>query len=165
MEKHQRVQPAPGQESVWDYPRPPAIERVNRRIVVRFGNRVIADTRRAIKCMETSHPPSYYIPQEDVHLEFLSESNKTSVCEWKGGARYHHARVGEREELDAAWSYPTPRKGFEMIAGCVSFYPGKMDECTVDGEKVRPQPGAFYGGWITDEIVGPFKGGPGSVGW
>ncbi len=154
-----------GEESVWDYPRPPRMVPFGKRILVFFGGQVIADTRRAIKVMETSHPPTYYIPLEDVKTEFLVESSRTSICEWKGGARYYHVRVGDREALDAAWHYPRPKPASKAIAGHVAFYPQKMDECTVGGEKVASQPGSFYGGWITREIVGPFKGGQGTLSW
>jgi uncharacterized protein (DUF427 family) len=115
--------------------------------------------------LETSHPPVYYIPPEDVRHEYLFEVDGTSVCEWKGRAKYHTVRVGHRRAERAAWSYPEPRAGYEAIRDHVAFYAGPMDACTVDGERVEPQPGGFYGGWITAEVVGPFKGGPGTTGW
>lgn len=166
MERPTPIKPGPGQESVWSYPRPPRIERFDgHRLLVFFGEEVIADTRRAIKYMETSHPPSYYIPFADVKRESLIESSRTSVCEYKGGARYLSVVVGDREARDAVWHYPEPRAPYEALADHACFYPQKMDECRVDGEIVVPQPGQFYGGWITSDIVGPFKGAPGTLGW
>lgn len=160
-----RIEPGPGQESVWDYPRPPRVEEVSKRIQVVFNGVLIADTARAKRVLETSHPPVYYIPPEDVRLEFLLEAEESSLCEWKGWARYHMVAVGGRRAERAAWSYPEPKPGYEAIRGHLAFYAGPMDSCTVGGERVEPQPGAFYGGWITASIVGPFKGGPGTMGW
>jgi uncharacterized protein (DUF427 family) len=160
-----RVEPAGGQESVWDYPRPPRVEEVSERIEVVFNGVVIADTVRAKRVLETSHPPVYYIPPEDVSPEYLVPAAGSSVCEWKGRADYHTVVVGNRRAERAAWSYPEPRTGYEAIRGHLAFYAGPMDACTVGGERVEPQPGGFYGGWITSDIVGPFKGGPGSMGW
>jgi hypothetical protein len=131
-----RVKPKAGRESVWDYPRPPRLEACTKRIRVALGGKIIADTRRAVRVLETSHPPVYYIPPEDIRMKFLKDEAGSSFCEWKGQARYY-----------------------------IAFYAEKMDACTVDGERVRPQEGNFYGGWITGDIVGPFKGGPGSWGW
>lgn len=159
------VKPGPGQESVWDYPRPPRIEPFSGRILVIFGGQVVADTSRAVKYMETSHPPTYYIPRSDVKTQFLLDSPKVTVCEFKGGARYHSLRVGDRLAEDAAWFYPKPKAPFEAIEDHLAFYPQKMDECSIDGEVVQPQPGKFYGGWVTSKVVGPFKGGPGTLGW
>lgn len=160
-----KVEPGPGQESVWDYPRPPRWERTEKRIQIQFNNVQIADTRRAIRVLETSHPPVYYIPPEDIHLEHLESVSGASFCEWKGQAGYYDVVVGERRARKAAWTYPQPSQPFEKLAGYIAFYAGPMDRCLVDGEEVRPQPGNFYGGWITSEIVGPFKGQPGSMGW
>jgi uncharacterized protein (DUF427 family) len=130
-----------------------------------FNGEVIADTRQAKRVLETSHPPVYYIPPQDIRMEYLSEGGRNTWCEWKGQASYYHLGVGGQQVRDAAWFYPTPAPGFEAIQGYVAFYPGKMDACYVDGERVEAQPGDFYGGWITDDIVGPFKGRPGTVGW
>lgn len=155
----------PGQESVWSYPRPPAIEPVARHLRVVLGGVVIAETRRGHRVLETSHPPVYYFPVEDVRVEHLVPVNGESVCEWKGVATYYDVVAGGRRAARAVWSYPRPAPRFAAIAGHVAFYAGPMDECTVDGERVTPQPGGFYGGWITRDVVGPFKGVPGSAGW
>lgn len=160
-----RIEPGPGQESVWDYPRPPAVVPTTKLVRVVFNGEVVAETRRALRVLETSHPPVYYIPPEDVRTELLTQTARRSFCEWKGAATYWTLAVGERVSADAAWSYPDPAPGYEAIAGYFAFYPQRVDECTVDGEVVRAQEGGFYGGWITSEIVGPFKGGPGSMGW
>jgi uncharacterized protein (DUF427 family) len=160
-----RIEPGPGQESVWDYPRPPRVEEVTQHVRVVFNGQVIAATVRAIRVLETSHPPVYYIPMEDVRMETLTETGHRTWCEWKGQAGYYSLRVGDRRVEDAAWFYPHPAPGYEAIQGCVAFYPGRMDVCTVGGERVKAQPGGFYGGWITANIVGPFKGGPGTAGW
>lgn len=160
-----RIEPGPGQESVWDYPRPPRVEEVSKRIQIVFNGVLIADTVRAKRVLETAHPPVYYIPPEDVRLEYLVEESGSSICEWKGRARYYGVVVGNRRAEGAAWSYPQPSPGFEAIRGHLAFYAGLMDSCTVDGEQAEPQPGGFDGGWITADVVGPFKGGRGSTGW
>jgi uncharacterized protein (DUF427 family) len=126
---------------------------------------VVAETRRSFRVLETSHPPVFYVPPEDVEKKLLEGSSRSSFCEWKGRARYHSIKVGDRRSPDAAWSYPDPSPMFEMIRDHLAFYPSRVDECTVDGEVVRSQPGDFYGGWITDEVVGPFKGDPGTMSW
>lgn len=154
-----------GQESVWDYPRPPRVEADSRRVVVEFAGAVIADSTSAFRVLETSHPPVFYIAPEDVKVEFLLASTKTSYCEFKGESRYYDIVVGDRVSESAAWCYPEPDSGFEQIQYAIAFYPGRVDKVTVDGEIVIPQPGEFYGGWITSEIAGPFKGEPGSGGW
>ena len=161
----ERQIPGPGQESVWDYPRPPAATRVDRHVKVVFGGQTIADSTRPVKVMETSHPPVYYIPLEDVDRRVLEENPRRTVCEFKGQARYYDVRLGGRTAPAAAWYYPEPRPGYESLVDTVAFYPAAMDECLVDGEKVTPQAGDFYGGWITKDIVGPFKGMPGTAGW
>jgi uncharacterized protein (DUF427 family) len=161
----QRIEPGPGQESVWEYPRPPRVEKTARHVTIVFNGEVIADTRRAWRVLETSHPPVYYIPREDIRMEYLTEAGRRTWCEWKGQASYYDLSVGRRRMEQAAWSYPNPTPGYEAIQGHVAFYPGKMDACHVDGERVQAQPGDFYGGWITSEIVGPYKGGPGTAGW
>ena len=155
----------PGQESVWDYPRPPSALVTPRHVVVEHGGQVVADTRRAIRVCETSHPPTYYVPRDDVSAALLEPGQGGSWCEWKGQATYWDVVVGDRREPSVGWSYESPTAGYEHLAGAVAFYPGRLDRVTVDGEVVRPQPGNFYGGWITDEVVGPFKGAPGTLGW
>lgn len=163
--KPDRITPGPDQESVWDYPRPPRVEPSAKRVTIVFNGVTIADTRRAVRVLETSHPPNYYIPMADIRSEYLAEAAGSSICEWKGRARYYDVVVGDRRAGRAGWSYPSPNPGFEAIRGCVAFYAGPMDACTVDGEAVQPQPGGFYGGWITGDVVGPFKGEPGTMGW
>ena len=155
----------PGQESVWGYPRPPSAEVTGRRIVVELGGRVVAATDRAVRVCETSHPPVYYIPREDVADGVLERAAGTSWCEWKGAATYWDAVVDGRRVPAVGWSYERPSAGYELLRGAVAFYPDRVDRATVDGEPVRPQPGDFYGGWITTEVAGPFKGGPGSRWW
>jgi uncharacterized protein (DUF427 family) len=150
---------------VWDYPRPPRLEPSDKHIQVIFNGEVIADTCRAKRVLETSHPPVYYIPLEDIKTEYLERSRQRSFCEWKGAASYYTLHVGERTVPDAAWFYPAPTPAFAVIKDHLAFYPSKMDACLVDGERVEAQPGDFYGGWITNEIVGPFKGDPGTWGW
>ncbi|HUV06574.1 MAG TPA: DUF427 domain-containing protein [Spirochaetia bacterium] len=160
-----KVTPGPGQESVWDYPRPPKVETSRSKIRVEFRGKVIAETRRALRVLETSHPPVYYIPAEDIRMEFLEREPGSSFCEWKGQALYYSVAVGDKIAGRAAWSYPKPSPAYSAIKDHVAFYAERMDACTVDGERVRPQEGAFYGGWITKNIVGPFKGAPGTLGW
>jgi len=161
----QPVVPGPGQESVWDYPRPPRLEASERHLKVIFGGEIIAETRRGHRVLETSHPPVFYFPLEDVNMRFLEEEAGHSYCEWKGSAAYYSIRVGDHFAPKAAWYYPNPTASFLPIKDAIAFYADQMTECWVDGEQVVPQPGGFYGGWITSEIVGPFKGEPGSVGW
>jgi uncharacterized protein (DUF427 family) len=149
-------------ESVWDYPRPPRVEPSAARVVVELDGEVLADTRRSLRVLETSHPPVFYIPAADVRVERLTRSARRSTfCEFKGTARYYDA--GDRAAV--AWSYPSPSPGYAAIAGHYAFYPGRVDRATVDGEQVEAQPGDFYGGWITSAVTGPFKGGPGTTGW
>jgi uncharacterized protein (DUF427 family) len=161
----QRIEPGPGQESVWDYPRPPRLEGSERRVKVVFGGVTLVYTRRAKRVLETSHPPVYYVPPEDIRTEHLRPSDGSSFCEWKGRARYYDVLTDERSEERAAWYYPDPVPAYRELEDHVAFYPSKMDACWVGGEKVEAQPGDFYGGWITAEIVGPFKGGPDTLGW
>lgn len=165
MPTFQKIAPGAGQESVWDYPRPPRVEDTSKRIQVVFNGVVIADTRRAKRVLETSHPPVYYIPSEDIQMEHLAMTRRATVCEFKGRAGYYSVTVGDRTALNAAWFYPAPTPAFSSIKDYVAFYPGKMDVCLVEGENVRSQAGDFYGGWITHDIVGPFKGEPGTEGW
>ncbi|CAN5814339.1 DUF427 domain-containing protein [soil metagenome] len=130
-----------------------------------FGGVVIAESRRPARVLETSHPPVYYLSPEDIALEHLVRAAGSSFCEWKGNASYYDVRVGEQLAKAAAWAYRSPTAAFESIRDWVAFYPGRMDECTVDGEVVRAQAGGFYGGWITSNLIGPFKGEPGTRGW
>ncbi len=160
-----RITPGPGQESVWDYPRPPKLEQTGKRVSITFNGELVADTRRAWRVLETSHPPVYYIPAEDINADFLFPVQGGSWCEWKGQASYFDVRVGDKIARRAAWSYPKPTPAFTPIKGHLAFYAGSMDRCLVDGQEVTPQPGGFYGGWITADIVGPFKGEPGTSGW
>lgn len=157
--------PGPGQESVWDYPRPPAVVPDGRLVTVEFGGVEIVRSERTVRILETSHPPAFYIPPEDVRPEYLESSARSTFCEFKGRAAYFHLSIGNRYSENAAWCYLEPSPGYEAIAGFYSFYPAKMDECTVGGQLVTPQSGDFYGGWITPEIVGPFKGEPGTGSW
>jgi len=152
-------------ESVWDYPRPPRVEATARRVRVMFDGEVIADSTRALRVLETSHPPVYYIPLDDVRREYLVPSRRHSFCEFKGRADYFTLAHDGHRSLEAAWSYPHPSPGYQQLADHVAFYPGRVDACFVDDERVEPQAGDFYGGWITTDIVGPFKGGSGTAGW
>lgn len=157
--------PADGQESVWDYPRPPRLEEDTRRIVVRLGGTVVADSTRAIRVLETASPPTFYLPAADVRVDLLRPAAGVSHCEWKGAAEYWTVRTPEGDRAErAAWSYPEPFEDVAALRGHLSFYPAKL-ACFVEGERVRPQAGGFYGGWVTSEIVGPFKGEPGSGAW
>ncbi|MET0884451.1 MAG: DUF427 domain-containing protein [Acidimicrobiales bacterium] len=160
-----RIPPGPGQESVWDYPRPPRIEPTDRRVRVELGGVLIGDTTRALRVLETSQPPAFYLPPEDVAREHLERTDKHSFCEWKGHADYWTVTVGERVARDAAWSYPAPNPAFVAIADHLAFYPRAMDGCFVDDERVESNDGDFYGGWITSAVVGPFKGAPGTGHW
>lgn len=165
MVRPERIEPAPGQESVWDYPRPPRLEDTNKHIQIIFNDVIIADTQRAKRVLETSHPPNYYIPPEDIKMEYLQQTPQSSFCEWKGGASYYTITVGDKSAENAAWFYPNPTSAFASIKYYVAFYAHMMDACYVNSEKVQPQPGNFYGGWITSDITGPFKGSPGTWGW
>ncbi len=150
---------------MWDYPRPPRIEPEHRRVRVVLGGVTIADTHRALRVLETSHPPGFYLPPDDILPGHLVPVGGASACEWKGLASYFDVTAGDRTASRAAWSYPAPTSPFAGLAGFVSLYPGRMDACFVGDERVRAQEGDFYGGWITAEIVGPFKGAPGTWGW
>lgn len=147
-------------ESVWTYPRPPRVEPSGEHVTVSVGRRRLADSRDALRVLETSHPPVYYLPEADVDMSMLREGNGASWCEFKGTAVYWDC--GPVQAI--GWSYPAPSTGFEALRGHIAFYPGRV-EARVDGELVSPQPGGFYGGWITSRVVGPFKGGPGTQGW
>lgn len=152
-------------ESVWDYPRPPRLERTSERVVVTHRGQVIADTTAALRVLETSHPPGYYLPRADVDESVLVPVEGTTFCEFKGIAAYADLVVGSEALSRTVWWYPEPTAGFEALANHLSLYPGRVDQCTVDGEVVIAQEGDFYGGWITSRVVGPFKGAPGTWGW
>jgi uncharacterized protein (DUF427 family) len=152
-------------ESVWDYPRPPSLEPVAERITVHFAGETIADTIRAIRVLETSHPPVYYLPPGDVRQDLLVPAHGRSLCEFKGEASYVSIVAGGRRSERAGWLYSDPTPSFRPIAGCVAFYASRVDEARVGDERVVSQPGDFYGGWITSWVTGPFKGGPGTRGW
>ena len=152
-------------ESVWDYPRPPKVEPTTKRIRVAFAGEIVADTKLALRVLETSHPPVYYIPRADIRGDLLLADSRPSFCEFKGTASYWTLRVGEQISEDATWSYEDPSPGYEAIRGHLAFYVGRVDECFVDDERVQPQPSGFYGGWVTSEVIGPFKGEPGSETW
>ncbi|BDP42735.1 hypothetical protein DAETH_27040 [Deinococcus aetherius] len=159
------IPPGPGQESVWDYPRPPRLERTSARLEIWLSGVKIAETTAAFRVLETSHPPTYYLPPEAFLPGVLVPAGGGSVCEWKGEATYWTLRAGGKTAEAAAWSYERPNPAFAPIAGHVAVYAGRVDECWVDGDRVTPQPGGFYGGWITSNVVGPFKGEPGTLGW
>ncbi|MEH1885432.1 DUF427 domain-containing protein [Nostoc sp.] len=159
------IVPEPGQESVWDYPRPARLEDSNKSIRIIVNSIVLAQTSKAKRVIETSHPPSYYIPSEDIKLEYLIETPKKTWCEWKGKCQYYDISVGDRYINNAAWRYFDPSPDFVTIQEYYAFYPSLMDACYVNDRLVMSQPGDFYGGWITTDIVGPFKGSPGTMGW
>lgn len=157
--------PGPGQESVWQYPRPPRLERFIGPITIELGGRIIASTKSAWRVLETSHPPTYYLPQHAFIEIVLRPAQGSSWCEWKGQASYYDLVTKSHEALRAAWAYKSPPPRYAAIADAIAVMPGKVDRCTVNGEQVIPQPGGFYGGWINSWISGPFKGVPGSSGW
>ena len=163
--RRQREQPGPGQESVWDYPRPPRVERSARLVVVELGGVEVCRTTSALRVLETSHPPVWYLPLRDWTPGALQPADGTSYCEFKGMAHYLDVVGGERRADRAAWTYPEPVDAYGELVGTAAVYPGRMDACTVDGEPVRPQEGGFYGGWVTDDVVGPFTGAAGTLGW
>jgi uncharacterized protein (DUF427 family) len=164
--RRKRIEPRAGQESVWDDPRPPRVEPTTRHLVVVFADLVVADSHAALKVMETASPPAYYVPPEDVRTDLLSPGDdRSTFCEWKGRAAYFDILAGERVARRAAWRYERPNQAFADLAGYVAFYPALVDAALLDDEQVRPQPGGYYGGWITDDVVGPFKGAPGTEGW
>jgi uncharacterized protein (DUF427 family) len=152
-------------ESVWDYPRPPALEPSDEHVRVLVDGIAIADSVHAYRVLETSHPPAWYLPPDDVRMDLLSTSDLRTVCEFKGDATYLHIDTGSFVRHNAAWTYLRPLPGYEAIAGYLAFYPGKVDEAWVGSARVMPQAGDFYGGWITPNVTGPFKGGPGTRGW
>jgi uncharacterized protein (DUF427 family) len=152
-------------ESVWAYPRPPALVPCPRRVRVELGGVIVADSTAALRVLETSHPPTIYIPPADIDAACIRPAAGRSFCEWKGVATYFDVVAGERRAARAAWAYPDPVAGYAALRDHVSFYPGRMDACWLDDERVESQPGDFYGGWITAELRGPFKGPPGTRGW
>lgn len=164
MARPARIEPGPGQESVWDYPRPPVARPDPRRVRVVLDGVTLADTTRAVRVLETSQAPAFYLPPEDVDWEHLVEGTGSSWCEWKGAADYLDVVVGAHRVRDAAWRYRSPVPRFELIRDHLAFYPDRV-ECWVGDEQARAMPGGFYGGWITDEVVGPFKGAPGTLHW
>lgn len=165
MWKPRPTEPSTGQESVWDYPRPPRLEKVSAHLRVVFNCQTIADTISGHRVLETSHPPVYYIPPDDIARKYLRGAPGSSWCEFKGYAKYWSLDVDGRKAENVAWSYSTPSSAFTDIAGHLAFYASRVSECWVDDERVQPQEGDFYGGWITSRIVGPFKGGAGTRGW
>lgn len=160
-----RITPKPGQESVWAYPRPPQLEATNCHLRIVYNDEVIADSNRAFRVLETSHPPTYYIPEEDFKSDALILVGGSSFCEFKGEAHYYDIQAGGKMVNRAAWGYKNPTKAFEQLKDTVSVYAHKMEACYVSDEKVQAQEGDFDGGWITKNIVGPFKGAPGTWGW
>lgn len=152
-------------ENVWDYPRPPALEPVTKPIRIIFAGQVIAETEAAYRVLETSHPPVYYLPPDAFLADVLVAASGSSFCEWKGSAVYWTIQAGGKSATAAGWSYPSPTPRFLPIRDHIAVYAGKMDACFVGDEQVTPQPGGFYGGWITSDLIGPFKGVPGSMGW
>ncbi len=152
-------------ESVWDYPRPPRVEPTSEHVVVEHRGVVLCDTRSAVRVLETSHPPTYYLPKEDFRVETLEPVAGNTVCEFKGIAHYADLVVGGARLPRAVWWYPEPHRGFEILRDYLALYPGRVDRCVVDDEIVQAQEGDFYGGWITSRVTGPFKGGPGTLGW
>lgn len=157
--------PGAGQESVWDYPRPPAVEPVTETVHIEVDGIVVATSRRAVRVLETASAPAIYVPMEDVRMASMERTPRGTVCEWKGPWIYWHWVHGGRRIEQAAWSYTDPWPGYEALTDHLSFYPAKMDVCRLGDQPVTPQPGGFYGGWVTPNIVGPMKGGPGSGGW
>ena len=160
-----KVEPKTGQESVWDYPRPPRLEDCSKHVKVVFNGVTIADTTHSKRVLETSHPPVYYIPPDAIKMQYLRRVPGASICEWKGQASYCSLSVHKVIAEKAGWFYPNPVPEFSSIKDYIAFYPERMDACYVDGELLKPQPGGFYGGWITRDIIGPFKGEHGTWGW
>ncbi len=161
MNRPKRISPKAGQESVWDYPRPPRLEVTHKHLQVLFNGVMIAETHKPIRILETSHPPGYYIPPQDIKLtEYFKVTERHTVCEFKGLASYYTLTVGDKSAENVGWFYPNPTVGYEALKDYVALYPGRMDACYLDGERVQAQSGDFYGGWITADIVGPFKGDP-----
>ncbi|GAB4396136.1 MAG: DUF427 domain-containing protein [Microscillaceae bacterium] len=165
MKSIQKITPGPGQESVWDYPRPPKVEAFQKTIRIVHQGITLVESNRTKKVMETSHPPVYYIPPDDIQMQYLQLTDEISFCEFKGKAHYYHLQIGEQVYKDVAWVYLNPAPLFAEIKGYLAFYPRRVEACFVDDEPVQSQEGDFYGGWVTANIVGPFKGGQGTWGW
>ena len=161
----QPIKPKPGQESVWDYPRPPSLEECTKHLRIVFNGVSILDTNRSFRILETSHPPTYYIPIGAFKKGVLIPTLGSSFCEWKGAAHYYDIRVGDKIALKSAWGYLSQNKAYPQLKNTISVYAHHMDSCFVNDERVQAQEGDFYGGWITSDIVGPFKGAPGTWGW
>ena len=161
----ERIEPGPGQESAWDYPRPPRVERCRRHVLVRFGGIDLADSRDNLRVLELAHPPAFYLPPHHVRLELLTLSTYHTNCEYKGRASYYDLALDGRTVKNVAWVYTDPTPEFAALRGHIAFYPGRVDAAFVDGERVGAQEGTFYGGWITNDVVGPFKGAAGSFSW
>ena len=161
----ERIEPGPDQESVWDYPRPPAVSPCTEHVRIVQNGQTIASTRQAIRVLETSQAPAFYIPRSDIAKDILAISRQRSLCEWKGLATYWHIHLGNVTITDAGWSYEKPVPEYAAIAGHIAFYAQRLDECWVGEDQVNPNAGSFYGGWITSKISGPFKGAAGSLGW
>ena len=153
-------------ERVWAYPRPPAVVPCERRVRVELAGHVLADSAHALRVLETSHPPTIYVPPADVRKDLLAESDARSTwCEFKGAARYLDAVIGGERFKAVAWSFPDPSPGYEALRSHVAFYPGRVDAAWLDDERVQAQQSDFYGGWITSDLVGPFKGPIGTLAW
>ncbi|MBR7743348.1 DUF427 domain-containing protein [Phycicoccus sp. BSK3Z-2] len=165
MSRPRPQRPGPGQESVWDYPRPPAVDASRESVEVWLGGQRVAASTRTLRVLETSHPPTYYLPLADVAPGALRPVDGTTFCEWKGEAAYFDLVAGDAVAPRAAWTYPHPTRGFEVLLDHVAVMPGAVERCVVDDEVVQPQAGGFYGGWVTSRVVGPFKGEPGTWGW
>jgi len=166
MTGHPKPDPVgPGQESVWDYPRPAICEPTSRRVQIIHQGKMLVDSRKALRTLETSHPPTYYIPQTDIAMEHLRRNARRTLCEWKGQACYYDVVIGDDTIPAAAWTYGAPTTEFTSIRDYIAFYPDPLDQCLIDGQEITPQPGQFYGGWISQYEAGPFKGIPGSHFW
>ena len=158
MNKQNKTELKPGEESVWDYPRPPRLEPFSKLIRIIFNEVEIVNSISAVRVLETSHPPVYYIPRADIKMQYMTPAENRTFCEWKGEASYYHLTIGDKTARYACWYYPKPVTAFAELKDHIAFYAQKMDACYIDDELVTPQPGKFYGGWITKGIIGPFKG-------
>ncbi|MFA9429994.1 DUF427 domain-containing protein [Egicoccus sp. AB-alg2] len=165
MRRPRPERPGPGQESVWDYPRPPTVDPSREHVRVWFAGRIVGDSHAAVRVCETSHPPVYYLPREDVDASALAPTERRTWCEFKGQAAYADLLVEGQRSAHACWWYPRPTPGYEVLTDRIAFYPQRVERITVDDETVRSVQGDFYGGWITSRVVGPFKGGPGTEWW
>ena len=159
------MQARPGQESVWQYPRPPIVVPSHRHVRIEHAGTQVAESRRAVRVLETASPPAWYLTPDDVRTDLLERVPGATYCEWKGRATYFDIVIGGRRTGMVAWTYEAPRPRYAQLAGWLAFFAGRVDRVSVDGERVFPQPGGFYGGWVTDDVVGPYKGAPGTEGW